>query len=165
MVNKLLPTIKALWPASEHGRTIYTQQDNGKTYISVNDCVFSAAAHADGWDNRLRCQPPKSPHVNILDLGFFATLQALFEKMSLGKIDDIVVKVQKAYDMYPAERSNHIFLTLQSCMHEVLKKKGGNRYKIPHMRKSFLAALELLSDILPCDTDVVVAAIEALPDA
>ena len=165
MVNKLLPAIKALWPASERGRIIYIQQDNAKTHISVNDSVFCAAAQADGWDIRLTCQPPNSPDLNILDLGFFAALQALFEKMSPGKIVDIVAKVKKAYDTYPAERSNRIFLTLQSCMCEVLKQKGGNRYKVPHMRKSFLAALEMLPDVVPCDADVVIAAIEALPDA
>ncbi|KAM3192852.1 hypothetical protein ACQJBY_069810 [Aegilops geniculata] len=165
MVNKLLPAIKALWPASERGRTIYIQQDNAKTHISVNDSVFCAAAQSDGWDIRLTCQPPNSPDLNILDLGFFAALQALFEKMSPGKIVDIVAKVKKAYDTYPAERSNRIFLTLQSCMCEVLKQKGGNRYKVPHMRKSFLAALEMLPDVVPCDADVVIAAIEALPHA
>ena len=165
MVNKLLPAIKALWPASERGRTIYIHQDNAKTHIFVNDSVFCAAAQADGWDIRLTCQPPNSPDLNILDLGFFAALQALFEKMSPGKIVDIVAKVKKAYDTYPAKRSNRIFLTLQSCMREVLKQKGGNRYKVPQMRKSFLAALEMLPDVVPCDADVVIAAIEALPDA
>ena len=95
MVNKLLPAIKALWPASERGRIIYIQQDNAKTHIAVNDSVFCAAAQADGWDIRLTCQPPNSPDLNILDLGFFAALQALFEKMSPGKIADIVAKVQK----------------------------------------------------------------------
>ena len=78
MVNKLLPAIKALWPASERGHIIYIQQDNAKTHISVNDSVFCAAAQADGWDIRLTCQPPNSPDLNILDLGFFAALQALF---------------------------------------------------------------------------------------
>ena len=46
-----------------------------------------------------------------------------------------------------------------------MKQKGGDRYKVPHMRKSFLAALEMLPDIIPCDADVVIAAIEALLDA
>ncbi|KAE8788037.1 transposase [Hordeum vulgare] len=159
MVNKLLPAIKALWLASEHGHTIYIQQANAKTPISVNDNVFCAAAQDDGSDIRLTCHPPNSPHLNILDLGFFAALQALFEKMSPGKTDDFVAKVQKPYDTHPVERSNRIFLTLQSCMRKVLKQKGSSRYKIPHMRKSFLVALELLLDVLPCDTDVVVIAI------
>ena len=86
MVNKLLPAIKALWPAPEHRRIIYIQQDNAKTHISVNDSVFCAAAQSDGWDIRLTCQPPNSPDLNILDLGFFAALRALFEKMSPVKL-------------------------------------------------------------------------------
>ena len=109
MVNKLLPAIKALWPASERGRIIYILQNNAKTHISVNDSVFCVVAQVDGWDIRLTCQPPNSPDLNILDLGFFAALQALFEKMSPGKIVDIVVKVKKAYDRYPAREATIFF--------------------------------------------------------
>ena len=47
MVNKLLPAIKALWPASERGRIIYIQQDNAKTHIAVNDCVLCSGT--GGW--------------------------------------------------------------------------------------------------------------------
>lgn len=33
------------------------------------------------------------------------------------------------------ERLNHVFLTFQPCMVEVTKAKGGNSYKMLHMRK------------------------------
>ncbi|KAE8808708.1 transposon mariner sub-class [Hordeum vulgare] len=45
-------------------------------------------------------------------------------------IEDTVRKVCQAFEQYPAERSNRIFLALQSCIHELLKDKGGQRYKI-----------------------------------
>ena len=84
MINFLLPAIKARWPAAERGMPIFIQQDNAKTHIPVDDPEFVAAAQADGWDIRLRCQPPNSPDLNILDLGFFAALQSLFHKLSPG---------------------------------------------------------------------------------
>jgi hypothetical protein len=74
MINFLLPAIKARWPAGERGMPIYIQQDNAKTHIAVDDPDFVAAAQAGGWDIRLTCQPPNSPDLNILDLGFFAAL-------------------------------------------------------------------------------------------
>jgi hypothetical protein len=37
LVNKVLPAIKAKWPAEEKGLPIYIQQDNAKTHIDVND--------------------------------------------------------------------------------------------------------------------------------
>ena len=44
-------------------------------HIAVDDLDFCRAAQADGWDIRLMCQPPNSPDLNILDLGFFAARQ------------------------------------------------------------------------------------------
>ncbi|KAE8803060.1 hypothetical protein D1007_21081 [Hordeum vulgare] len=128
---------------------IYVQQDNAKTHIPLDDPEFVAAAQAEGWDIRLTCQPPNSPDLNILDL---------------GSIDDIVIKVEQAFEEYPAERSNMIFLTLQSCMVEVLKKLGGNRYKVPHMRKAVKERLGNLPITLQCATSIVKDAIESLPD-
>jgi hypothetical protein len=158
LVNKVLPAIKAKWPASEHGQTIYIQQDNARTHIPVDDPVFCAAAQADGWDIRLICQPPNSPDLNILDLGFFAALQSLFHKLFPGSLDEIVLKVFQAYEQYPTERTNRIFLTLQSCMREILNLKGSNHYKVPHMRKLALQRLGILPVRLQCDRIIVDAA-------
>lgn len=71
MINFLLPAIRARWLAAERGMPIYIQQDNAKTHIPVDDPEFVAAAQAEGWDIRLTLQPPNSPDLNILDLGFF----------------------------------------------------------------------------------------------
>ncbi|KAM0853410.1 hypothetical protein ACQ4PT_051104 [Festuca glaucescens] len=154
MVTKVLPAV-----------TQSIQQDNAKTHIPVDDPEFVAAAQADGWDIRLTCQPPNSPDLNILDLGFFAALQSIFHKLSPGSVDDIVHKVQQAFEEYPAERSNRIFLTLQACMREVLIQLGGNRYKVPHMRKEVLERLGTLPVTLQCTANFVKWAIDSLPDA
>jgi len=96
------------------------------------------AAQADGWDRRLTCQPPNSPDLNILDLGFFAAIQALFEKGTPNNINDIVKKVDKAYKNYSVDRANRIFLTQQGCMMEIMKHNGGQHYNIPNMKKKTL---------------------------
>ena len=75
-----------------------------------------------------------------------------------------MLKVQQASDEYPPKRSNIIFLTLQSCMIEVLKQFGGNRYKVPHMRKAVIERLGDLPVALQCAANIVNDAIESLPD-
>ena len=81
-----------------------------------------------------------------------------------GSIEDIVLKVQQAFDEYLAERSNRIFLTLQSCVIEVLKQFGGNRYKVPHMRKAVRERLGDLPVALLCAPSIVNDVTESSPD-
>jgi hypothetical protein len=66
---------------------------------------------------------------------FFAALQALFEKSSPSNIQEIESNVIKAYLEYPVDKSNRVFLTLQGCMIEIMRAKGGQHYAIPHMKK------------------------------
>ena len=150
LINKVLPAIKEKWPAEERGMPIFIQQDNARTHVAVNDPAFVEAAQADGWDIRLTCQPPNSPDLNVLDLGFFAAIQALFYKGTPNNIEKIVEKVDKAFREYPMDRSNRIFLTQQSCMMEIMKHNGGQHYNIPHMKKKTLELQGRLPTTLSC---------------
>jgi hypothetical protein len=47
-------------------------------------------------------------------------------------------------------------------MTEVMKDNGGNRYKIPHMSKERLEALDMLPRVLSCDSQLVQRAMELL---
>jgi hypothetical protein len=138
LLKKVLPAIKEKWPAAEKGMPIFIQQDNTKTHIDVNDPAFLETTQDDGWDIRLTCQLPNSPDLNILDLGFFAGIQALFHKGVPNNVKEIMSMVEMAYQDYPVDRSNRIFLTQQGCMMEVMKQNGGQYYDIPHMRKNSL---------------------------
>ncbi|KAH0675802.1 hypothetical protein KY285_023603 [Solanum tuberosum] len=51
--------------------------DNARTHINYDDEEFRRAATEDGFDIRLMWQPPNSPDLNILDLGFFGAIQSL----------------------------------------------------------------------------------------
>ncbi|CAM0144787.1 unnamed protein product [Urochloa decumbens] len=150
LINKVLPALKAKWPAEERGMPIFIQQDNAHTHIAVDDPAFVQAAQADGWDIRLTCQPPNSPELNVLDLGFFAAIQALFEKGTPNNITEILQKVDEAYQNYPVDRSNRIFLTQQCCMMEIMKHNGGQHYNVPHMKKKTLERQGRLPITLKC---------------
>ena len=50
---------------------IEIQQDNAKLHILDNDPIFREAANQGGFNIHLIQQPPNSPDMNVLDLGFF----------------------------------------------------------------------------------------------
>jgi hypothetical protein len=77
LIAKVLPAIKASWPASEAYKIIWIQQDNARTHVPHDDLEFAIAAAEIGLNIRLMNQPPNSPDINCLDLGFFASLQSL----------------------------------------------------------------------------------------
>ncbi|KAF2310203.1 hypothetical protein GH714_007196 [Hevea brasiliensis] len=76
LIEKVLPAIKAKWPREDSSHPIFIQQDNARTHIDKNDDEFCRAAAQDGFDIRLLCQPPNSPDLNVLDLGFFSAIQS-----------------------------------------------------------------------------------------
>lgn len=75
--------------------------------------------------------------------------------MAPKTIDDLIAAVEDAYEAYSPKLLNRIFLTLQSCMLEVMKTQGSNRYKIPHMNKERLEKDEKLPSQLSCDLKLI----------
>jgi hypothetical protein len=57
-------------------KSIFIQQDNARPHLSLHDKLFCDDVKQDGFDIRLVCQPANSPDLNILDLGFFNSLQS-----------------------------------------------------------------------------------------
>ncbi|XP_023757888.1 uncharacterized protein LOC111906365 [Lactuca sativa] len=93
LIEKVLPDIKAKWPQG-HIVPIFIQQDNANPHIDVNDSKFPEVTSRDGFDIRLCFQPPNSPDLNVLDLGFFRAIQSLQEQEVLRTIDELVDAVQ-----------------------------------------------------------------------
>lgn len=61
----------------------------------------------------------------------------------------------KSFENFLSVKSNHIFLTLQSCMTEIMKAKGSHKYKIPHMKKVMLEKDGKLLNQIKCDLMLV----------
>ena len=76
IVHKILPAIRIKWPP-HLSKTIFIQQDNAKPHILDDDEVFREVATLDGFSFHLVQQPPNSPDMNVLDLGFFMSIQSL----------------------------------------------------------------------------------------
>jgi hypothetical protein len=151
MIGKVLKAIARRWPQELRGQTIYIQQDNAPSHVLEGDEEFATVVAHTGLDIQLINQPANSPDLNVLDLGFFASLQSkAYEKISRN-LDELIRNVKNEFDNYDTDTLNRVFLTLQGCMIEVMKDGGGNTYKIPHMDKDRLEALGMLPKTLSCD--------------
>lgn len=162
LINKVLRAIVERWPREHAGKIIWIQQDNAPSHVPINDKEFATAVAKTGLDIRLINQPANSPDLNVLDLGFFASLQSLAYDGVSRNLDDLIENVQREFDNYDPATLNKVFLTLQGCMIEVMKDGGGNRYKIPHIDKDRLEALGMLPKSLNCDRQLYEEVIASL---
>ncbi|KAM0824009.1 hypothetical protein ACQ4PT_070493 [Festuca glaucescens] len=161
-VKYVLPAIKEKWPEKDRWSTVYIQQDNARTHVKADDPIFAFEAARGGWDIRLVNQPPNSPDCNILDLGWFASIQSMFHRKMPKTLPEIIQKVQESLDEYPHQKLNRIWLSHQACMREIIKHKGGQHYALPHLKKKTLEREGKLLVRLKVDKDYVEAAIEYL---
>ncbi|KAL6615329.1 hypothetical protein ACP70R_037599 [Stipagrostis hirtigluma subsp. patula] len=151
LIEKVLPAIRAKWPTEDANKTIYIHQDNAKPHVAATDLLFCEAVKQDGFDIRLTCQPANSPDFNILDLGFFNSIETIQYKIPSKTTPELVAAVETAYQQYSVDKLNRIFLTLQCVMKEAMKCGGGNGYKIPHIRREMLQRQGQLPLQISCD--------------
>ena len=76
-------------------------------------------------------------------------------------MDELIQNVQREFSTYDESKIRNVFLTLQGCMIEVMKK-GGNGYKIPHMNKEALEAAGMLPNSLSIDRELYHAVLQQL---
>ncbi|XP_037433352.1 uncharacterized protein LOC119300505 [Triticum dicoccoides] len=158
LIKYVLPAIKEKWPEEDRWNTIFIQQDNAKTHVDVDDPYVLREARRGGWDIRMIFQPPNSPDTNGLDLGWFNSIQAMFQRKMPKDLPDIVKKVEESLEEYPHQRLNRIFLSHQACMREIIKHKGSIHYALPHLKKQSLEATGDLAIRLDIDLEYVEAA-------
>ncbi|XP_021725627.1 uncharacterized protein LOC110692853 [Chenopodium quinoa] len=133
-IEQLLPSIKANWPIDACG-TIWVQQDNATPHLQLHDIKFKNAANTDGFNIHLIAQPPNSPDFNVLDLGFFNAIQAIQHQQAPRNVDELVSVVKYAYEIFEPRKVNHVFLSLQNCMLEIMMVHGSNNNIQPHHEK------------------------------
>ncbi|VFQ84330.1 unnamed protein product [Cuscuta campestris] len=152
LLTNLIPAIKQKWPGSS--RDIIIQQDNVKPHVDGNDPEIAAAAQEGDWNIPLKFQPPNSPDLNVLDLGFFRSIDSVQDQTAPRSLTDLVKSVTTAFEELSHDKLNNVFLTLQGVMGEILSHNGGNQFKIPHMGKSKLARQGILPQNLGVSTEV-----------
>ena len=99
---------------------------------------MKAATEVDGYEIELKQQPANSPDLNVLDLGFFASIQALQHQKQAYNMATMLKACDDAFNEYPRIKLENIFLTLQLVYDEVIKANGNNTFPLPHMGKEKL---------------------------
>ncbi|VFQ76577.1 unnamed protein product [Cuscuta campestris] len=129
-------------------------QDNAKPHVDGNDPDLLAAGHEGDWNIELKFQPPNSPDLNVLDLGFFRSIDTLQDQAAPRSLANLVLAITTAFEELSHDTLNRVFLTLQGVMGEVLNNKGGNQFKIPHMNKTKMAREGTLPQNLGVSSEV-----------
>jgi hypothetical protein len=155
MLENVIPAIKEKWPLATRMQPIIIQQDNAKPHCSVDDSSLVEAATEGTWKISFRCQPPNSPDLNVLDLGYFNSIQSLQHKKAPKSIDELIEAVHESFNALTADSLNDVFLSLQMCMEEIMRCDGGNNYKLRHMSKAKLRREGRLPMTLMCDPSVL----------
>ncbi|RAW20637.1 hypothetical protein PC110_g22920 [Phytophthora cactorum] len=72
-------------------------QDNAGPYVLKDDSELEAAGSIGGWTIKMRCQPPRSPDLNVLDLGYFSSIQALQYRKACYDTSSLITAVHEAF--------------------------------------------------------------------
>ena len=132
------------------------QQDNTRPHVSPSDQAIWEAGHKEGHNICVGNQPANSPDLNVLDLGYFTSIQALQQTKCAMDIDSLIEAVQASFEELSSTKLENTFVTLMTVMEQVLLKDGNNDYKIPHVKKQArIRSGKALSNVL-CSSQAVV---------
>ena len=148
MLEHVIPSIKKKWPRKL--KPIFIQQDNARSHVKPNDPFVVEAGNADGWKISIKHQPPNSPDFNVLDLGYFNAIQSLQYQTKSFTIPELIKAVEASFAEMNSVTLDNCFVTLMKCMEQCMLCGGGNKYKIPHMRKECLRNTMSMPEKIPC---------------
>lgn len=142
-------------------RAIHVQQDNAGPHTFAGDAIIEKAGRADGWKIKMICQSPRSPDFNVLDLGYFHSIQTLRYQEQTLTTDQLISTVVHSFEAARPETLSKCFVTLQGVMVKVIEHHGHNDYKLPRIRSRYYASkVEPLS--ISIDRQTVVSEVNAL---
>ena len=165
MLENVLPAIKERWPV-DNKKPIIIQEDNCRVHTAATRNLVEAAGKQMGMRICVHPQPPKSPDFNILDLGFFHSIQTLKDQHRCESVDDLVAAVDEAFWNEPWKTLDNTFLSLQGTLIDSLTVDGNNSYKVRHFNKKKLRRLNggVLPSALKCDPLLIARAREVLDE-
>ena len=136
LVEKVFKSIREKFPRST--KTVYVQHDNASAHSVYDAKTVINAGNSTTRYIKLLSQPPNSPDFNVLDLGFFRSIQSIQHTSFPTSLSGLIHATTSAFESYDPLKLNDIFLTLQKCFELAMKNNGGNDYKLPHLHKTAL---------------------------
>ena len=111
--ENIIPAIKAKWPIGS--KRVIIQQDNAGPHAKAYDPEIAAVCADERIDICLPFQPPNSPDFNVLDLGFFNSIQALQHHNAPRTIDDLIKCTVDAFAEVELDTLNDTFLSVRNA--------------------------------------------------
>ena len=100
-----------------------------------------------------------APTPNILDLGFFNSIQSLQDRTTLNTVDELIVEVKRVFDEQDSATLGRVWTTYQAVLEQIMLAKGDNTFKLPHLHKETRARRGgSIARALPCSNAAWVAA-------
>ena len=102
LLSFVFPARIEKWPRDNWKRNnciIRVQQDGAKSHFDATDELLLQGLQELQIEDKelLYTQPANSPDTNINDLGFFAALQSVYYRATLGNAHEIIQSVRQAY--------------------------------------------------------------------
>ncbi|KAG6945993.1 hypothetical protein JG688_00016260, partial [Phytophthora aleatoria] len=154
LLEKVFPAIREKWPARRKSRTIKVQQDNAGPHVQDSNDALVKAGQGYGWDIQMVSQPPRSPDLNVLNLGYFHSIQSLQHHTPTFDTDGLIAAVETTCGSVSYRTLDKCFLTLQKVLGTIIACKGGNNYSLPRVRK-FHIRNRVTPVSLPGDAEIV----------
>jgi len=126
------------WPTTIARTNV--QQDGAKAHPKPTDEDFNNELEALGLEGKigLCTQPAQSPDLNIINLGFFDSLQSRHHCATPKNELELIATAEAAFEEHSMLTLKKLWIALQSAMNEMIKCAGHDQFKIPHMNKDKL---------------------------
>ena len=153
LINKLLPTICEKFPRDI--KSILIQMDNAPSHIDGTEREWIEAVQKTGLPIEISKQPACSPDLNVLDLGYFNSIQSLQHKTRSCTIQQLIYNVIKSFQDLEATTLSNIFVTWQIIMLKIIQTEGDNTYKMPHKRRYLLEKSGIVTTTVVVDNSIM----------
>ena len=150
LINDALADIMAKFPAAA---TVFAQQDNAPGHRVNEDREVVAASGLEEGRIELINQPPSSLDINVLDLRFINSIQALQDRTTPIKVDD---SWSKWRGPFRPKRPKPSTGSAQQCrvFQKLMLARGDSALKLPHLCKQTAARRnQAVPKELPCSVE------------
>lgn len=150
LTEKVYSAFRSKLPITPKSNAI-VQQDNVRPHLNVNDREVSTKVWERDWKINLTFQPAKSPDFNVLDIGYFTSIQSIGQKNEYKNSQDLVDAVTQSFHEFSKNTLSALLLSLQKIFESFLKVGGGSSYRMPHMEKRKMSITDQFNNVVKCD--------------
>ena len=127
----------------------------GSHRIDNEDKDCTEAVRNSGLNIKIINQPSNSPDLNVLDLGYFNSIQSLQQQSKMTTIDKLVSCVVDSFNNLSMRPLHNIWITWQLVMLQIILSDGDNTYVLPHKNKCLLERDGLIKTNVVISEDIV----------